>query len=437
MGAEAAEWGTWEELILGGAVLRHGTGDWNVVASEIRTRTLYPTAFTPQACKERFQDLQKRYCGSTTWFDELRKRRMAELKQELAKSENSIGSLESKIKYLEVEKQHSNQADYGLSETESRLPALDSEATESISRQTSNDANSVGSFTKKTGTSHRAVEADTKPSSSACFEQDKETFPEMGYGHWVVFRKKRSQRKRKECFKERSVGESDNLGSSNIVSTAPKETSTNDNEITRTSGTINHSYAMRKDSLIEIFKSVAESEPASVFKHRMDSQKRARYRRVIKQHMDIGTIRSRIMGQCIKSAKELFRDLLLVANNALVFYSRRTREYKSAASLRLLVMKEYKLFVCRGMGYSNEATSAFIPCNPPVKRRTARPRPVPCKEKLAERPCDVVAESRICKIDNINDVSKGLKRAGKVKSGGLVDPPRKTTAVKQRKRLRR
>lgn len=51
MGAEEAAWGTWEDLILGGAVLRHGTGDWNVVASELRARTLYPCAFTPQVDK--------------------------------------------------------------------------------------------------------------------------------------------------------------------------------------------------------------------------------------------------------------------------------------------------------------------------------------------------------------------------------------------------
>lgn len=166
-------------------------------------------------------------------------------------------SLESKIKYLEVEKQHCNQVD-----CESRLPALDSEATESISKQTSNDANSVGSFTKKGGTTHRAVKTDAKPI-------DKEKFPEMGYGCCVIMRKKRSQRKRKEVIKERSVGESDNLGS---VSTAPKETSTNHNEITRISGTIN-----QRDWLIEIFKSVAESEPAAVFKHRMDSQVKSIY----------------------------------------------------------------------------------------------------------------------------------------------------------------
>ncbi|KAH6763957.1 hypothetical protein C2S51_015206 [Perilla frutescens var. frutescens] len=458
----APAWGTWEDLILGGAVVRHGAGDWNVVASELRARTLYPYAFTPQACKERYEDLQKHYSGSTAWFEELKKRRVAELKRELAKSENSIGSLESKIKSMEGEKPHSKQGDYGLSETESPLPALDSEATESISRQTSNGENSVGSFTKETSTraswlcdrQHQAVETDTMPSTSACSEQGKspgtEKFSEVGYENGVINRKKRSQRKRKDCSRaviERSVGESDNLGSSNVVSTTKKEeASTNECERVRISATNYHyggSNAIRKQSLIEIFESVAKSEPAAVFRHRMDSQKRARYRRVIRQHLDIGTIKSRIIGQSIKSAKELFRDLLLLANNALVFYSRRTREYKSAVSLRQLVMKEYKLH-CRG--FCHEATSAFIPCNPPVKPRTARPRPhpPPCKDKSLEKtsnavPATLVGSGKQCDSGHAFSrqsslkAKKGLKRpAAKLKSELGKNSP-----VKQRKRARR
>lgn len=48
VGPRKMNWGTWEELILGSAVRRHGTRDWNVVASELRARTLYPSCFTPE-----------------------------------------------------------------------------------------------------------------------------------------------------------------------------------------------------------------------------------------------------------------------------------------------------------------------------------------------------------------------------------------------------
>ncbi|GFP96345.1 hypothetical protein PHJA_001778600 [Phtheirospermum japonicum] len=312
MGAEmealaVGGWGTWEELILGGAVLRHGTNDWNVVASELRARTFYPCAFTPQACKERYEDLQKRYSGSTAWFDELRKQRVAELKRALAISEDSIGSLESKIKSLKCESKHSSRADYG-------------------SNEISNNENSAGSFTK-----------DTKITKSIWSFQDQDN------GRVVVMRKRRGQR------------------------------------------------------------------------------------RVIKQHVDIGTIRSRIIGQSIKSAKELFRDLLLLANNALVFYSRRTREYKSAISLRHLVMKEYKKR-CSANINNQKPTSGFIPCNPPVRPRTARPRPrphprpPPCEDKVGP-------ESKASIAENVVSVNQ----EGSNKQSGFDD---KNCLVKDRKGLK-
>jgi hypothetical protein len=39
-------WGTWEELVLGGAVQRHGAASWAAVAAELRSRS--PCAFSPQ-----------------------------------------------------------------------------------------------------------------------------------------------------------------------------------------------------------------------------------------------------------------------------------------------------------------------------------------------------------------------------------------------------
>ena len=49
MGTEVmGRWGTWEELLLGGAVLRYGTRNWNVVAAELRARTACPYTITPE-----------------------------------------------------------------------------------------------------------------------------------------------------------------------------------------------------------------------------------------------------------------------------------------------------------------------------------------------------------------------------------------------------
>ncbi|KAG9140376.1 hypothetical protein Leryth_019611 [Lithospermum erythrorhizon] len=141
------------------------------------------------------------------------------------------------------------------------------------------------------------------------------------------------------------------------------------------------------DDLMEIFTSIAQNELGTVFRHRLDSQKRARYKKMIKQHLDFGTLRSRLVDGSIKSVKELFWDLFLLANNALVFYSKRTREYKSAFSLRGIVKKAYRQH-CENS--YNKATSRFLSLsqccryaflsNPPSKPRSARPCPHP-------RPC--------------------------------------------------
>jgi hypothetical protein len=43
-------WGTWEELILGSAVLRHGGAAWSAVADELRSRS--PCVFSPEVCTQ-------------------------------------------------------------------------------------------------------------------------------------------------------------------------------------------------------------------------------------------------------------------------------------------------------------------------------------------------------------------------------------------------
>ena len=61
--------------------------------------------------------------------------------------------------------------------------------------------------------------------------------------------------------------------------------------------------------------------------------------------MDLDTIKSRINSRSISSAKELFMDFLLLANNAAIFYSKNTREHKSAVSLRDIVTKSLRHYL--------------------------------------------------------------------------------------------
>ncbi|XP_052883931.1 uncharacterized protein LOC108450718 isoform X2 [Gossypium arboreum] len=324
-------WGTWEELLLGGAVLRHGTRDWNLVASELRTRTVAPFGFTPEICKAKYEDLQQRYSGCKAWFEELRKQRMAELRQALEKTEDSIGSLESKVEGLKAEKKDDSQVIYGSSQTESAIPCLKSEGIEFSSKEKCKDRLSASSFTQEAETNWPphcqipvAVPAevmDVKQGDSLTSEReqissiDKLVNTFCG-GRFLSIRK----RKRKDCSKnakEGSVGESEFLGPADVANALwCKETSASSEDQNRGSS------SEVIDDIMGIFSSIAKNDCTSVFRRRLDSQERGRYKKMIRQHRDFDTIRSRIASKSIMSVKELFRDMLLVANNALELRSK-------------------------------------------------------------------------------------------------------------------
>lgn len=103
-------WGTWEELLLGSAVLKHGADNWALVSKELQSRARASFSFTPEACRAGYQAIQLRFGadagregGVTQWYEELRRLRVAHLKRELEQYDSSIGSLESKIKRLQSE----------------------------------------------------------------------------------------------------------------------------------------------------------------------------------------------------------------------------------------------------------------------------------------------------------------------------------------------
>lgn len=100
--------------------------------------------------------------------------------------------------------------------------------------------------------------------------------------------------------------------------------------------------------------------------------------------MDLYTIKSRINSCSISSAKELFMDFLLVANNAAIFYSKNTREHKSAVFLRDIVTKSLRQYLTEDHHphRSSITTSTKVPvlpstCTSPAVRTsvaTKKPR---------------------------------------------------------------
>ncbi|KAE7995602.1 hypothetical protein FH972_000381 [Carpinus fangiana] len=331
------------------------------------------------------------------WFDELRKERMTELRRALELSEDSIGSLESKLESLKAERGRDCHVGYGSSQTESPVPFQKSEGVESSCKEMSKDGLSAGSFTEETRTywtaecripaSVSAEDMETNPETSRPYEQKKgsgiEKLTETLYGgRGGSLTKRRGKRKRKLCSRdvnEGSIGETNVLGSDDCLTAlrCTENATSNRGEVAGSSGADDYNRNLSKDGiddLMEIYNSLLENKSASVFCRRLDSQKRGRYKKMIRRHMDFDTIRSRIGSHSITSALELFRDLLLLSNNSLVFYSKSTREYKSALLLRDLITKKMQqYFKCSS---SSKATSADLSVKTPMPNRAVKPRSV-------------------------------------------------------------
>ncbi|KAJ0254635.1 Bromodomain 4 [Hirschfeldia incana] len=372
----ASDWGTWEELLLGGAVLRHGTDDWTVVSEELRSHSM-SVIFTPEMCKAKYKDLRERYLGCKSWYEEVKKKRVAELKAALLQSQDSIGSLESKLQSLKSE----SNDDYDSSRTLSlEPPSPKSEGGgECTSKDTSKDLSSAGSFTQQEltttnwspqGKSEAVKEQQDKKHNLLLHGDIFESMYGLGGGGQVLpsMRKKRGKRKRKDCSASKDVSaveESDLLDSSNV------NIASNSRSKEAVSTSRGHGLALPEE-LMKIYNTISHNECALVFRRRLDSQKRAKYKKLVRRHMDLDTIKSRINGRSISSAKELFMDFLLVANNAAIFYSKNTREHKSAVSLRDIVTKSLRHYLTEDHPPLNCSTSVTTSTKAPVPVLTSK-----------------------------------------------------------------
>ncbi|TVU38398.1 hypothetical protein EJB05_11766 [Eragrostis curvula] len=146
-GPGAGCWGTWEELILGCAVERHGGAAWAAVADELRIHT--PFAFSPEECEAKFAEIQARYSACNALSEELKKQRVAELKRGLVENNNNIGYLLSKVESLSNSKDDDSGSDCRTNNTESCSHSGNTANTNLSSKELSRDRSSAASFTEE------------------------------------------------------------------------------------------------------------------------------------------------------------------------------------------------------------------------------------------------------------------------------------------------
>ncbi|CAN6453441.1 unnamed protein product [Victoria cruziana] len=384
---ESVRWGTWEELILGGAVLRHGTAAWDAVAAEVRSRTLFPHLFTPEVCKAKHEDLQERYSGCDEWFEELRKLRVAELRKELEKSEDSIGSLQSKLETLKASKGDSD-IDCDSSRREFSSRAEDVDGGDSTGKEKSKDGSSAGSFTQ-------GVDEVGRDWSRECQDPAARSGNAEGVGVTVKLevlseglekpefkgiRKRRGRRGRKVCGATRDggsgTGESDVLSCANtFVVKETDETIRNHGKIVKVSGNDcvgKESVGSNLDWMPQFLDCIMEHTDGAGFRRRLESQK-ARYKKLIRRHMDLEMIKRNVDNNFYTASSEMLRDLLLLLNNALVYYPVGSPEYSSAITLRPFVTKKSREFMDKERCVRKKCVLLASQVPNPVKPRSVRP----------------------------------------------------------------
>lgn len=92
--------------------------------------------------------------------------------------------------------------------------------------------------------------------------------------------------------------------------------------------------------LAALLETVQSSKYGLVFERRLPVQEGARYQSIIRQHIDLKTIQRRVQ-EASYSRLELQRDLLLLCNNAVVFFPKGSEEHSAAVHLRCLINKKF------------------------------------------------------------------------------------------------
>ncbi|KAK6117530.1 hypothetical protein DH2020_048750 [Rehmannia glutinosa] len=93
--------------------------------------------------------------------------------------------------------------------------------------------------------------------------------------------------------------------------------------------------------LFDFLQAIRAHKFGSMFERRLRSQETSKYQKLIIQHIDLETVETRLKeGWYSGSRSKFLRDLLLLVNNALVFYAKKSAEANAATEIRSLITKE-------------------------------------------------------------------------------------------------
>ncbi|GAB4843787.1 hypothetical protein Ancab_013752 [Ancistrocladus abbreviatus] len=131
--------------------------------------------------------------------------------------------------------------------------------------------------------------------------------------------------------------------------------------------------------LIDFLELIRSAKDGSMFEHRLETQETAEYKSIIRQHVDLDTIQTRLdEGHYSDCHAKFYRDLLVLVNNVAVYFARRSSEHKAAVELRQLIRKQ--------LPHSKKGTAA--PSSPPPTPYPPEPKPEsePVSDSLLLKP---------------------------------------------------
>ncbi|KAK9192356.1 hypothetical protein WN943_020973 [Citrus x changshan-huyou] len=376
-------WGTWEELVLACAVKRHGFKNWDSVSVELQTKTSLPHLLTtPQCCKQKYHDLERRFNDDpqphnnnnhnvlVPWLEHLRKVRVDELKRELQRCDLSILSLQLQVKKLEEEREK---------------PDLEIEKTRSLNDndKTDDPQKSERRPVKEVFNNRFLVSPAEEESNRSVNESNSTGFnpkhllpksePEPAGGQSPVLSRSKGE-----------LGDSVTPLSSDVQSSASFGIGTERKRGSAAAGghIIEGTYA-ESEPLIRLLDLIRTHNHhlSSLFERRLKSQESNEYKELVRQHVDLETIQTRVeRGSYSACILTFYRDLLLLFNNAIVYFPKASLESEAAHQLRNLVSNEIKKETHKSDSSQEEA--------PPL------PTPPPQTKPLLERSDSLLAKQK-------------------------------------------
>ncbi|CAH9096315.1 unnamed protein product [Cuscuta europaea] len=497
-GEKKGTWSTWEELLLAFAVKRHGLKDWDSVAMELRSRSSLPDLLTAQVCEDKYRGLHRRFMNSDDlavykdsggdinaaatavdipWLENLRQLRVLELKQEVQRYDISIQTLQQTVKRMEEERDHSKDTRNDAVE-----PDLEEDRNETRSENVEMSGGDMETPAKASGRSVSVAESEhenrsfnesnstekweaeekiePEPNEGGVVKPDPETKPVVNEDSCNASSNRCEESNRTEDGKSEidlAEGGRDALGaskeSSDVQSTATltKKRRKRSDALGgggREGGNVTEAAVLSSDTETKR-ESAVKSEPfdglldtirsrknASMFERRLDSQKTDRYNSMIRRHVDFETIHSRIdNGSYSGCPIKFYSDLLLLFNNAIIFFPVSSPERTAAAQLRRIVNKELR---------NNKISSPKpLPSLKPQPVPETGPEPGPKPEQEPEKSNPLIVKHKltgpilVCRKRSSISGNKGSSSANKQENdkpshNPKTSPPEEETQVKMR-----